>query len=59
MMKNNKIIVKVDEKTFKNFNRKCEEAGLTKTAYLEKIANNDLYFFDENAKKILEVIKKR
>lgn len=58
-MKNNKIIVKVDEKTFKNFNRKCEEAGLTRTAYLEKIANNDLYFLDENSKNTLKVIKEK
>ena len=51
-MKNNKIIVKVDEKTFRNFNRKCEEAGLTKTAYFEKIANNEVVFVEEDSKQI-------
>lgn len=56
MVKNNKIVVKVDNDTLENFNKKCIEQGLNRTEYIEKIANNDIIFLDRNAKKVINLI---
>jgi len=54
MVKNNEIKVRIDKKTFENFNKKCEQLGINRTELIEKISNEPFAFFDDEVKKTLD-----
>jgi len=56
MVKNNKIIVKVEKETIDNFDKKCYDLGLTRTQFIEKIAREDIVFLDNNSKKLIKLL---
>lgn len=56
MVKNNKIVVKVAKETLDNFDSKCYDLRLTRTQFIEKIANEDIVFLDNNSKKLIKLL---
>ena len=55
--KNYPIKVMLDKETYDNFIKKCEDLVISKTLFIEKIANEPVVFLDKNAKLLLKELK--
>ena len=46
MAKNNRIDVRVNEETLRRFDMKANQLGLSRTKFIDKIANEPIIFLD-------------
>ena len=55
-MKNSEIKVMVSYEVKQKFLAKCLEAGLSQTAFIEKVSNEPIVFLDNNTRALIEAL---